>query len=1043
MLEDHLETACLDWLSSLGYTCLTGDDVSMGGDFEARTKYLEVVLKPRLQEAVSKLNKGISSSAVDEAVSKVAEHASQSLLEGNRELHDWMRNGVPVEVEDHEGQRSIIRVPIIDFDNPAANDFLAVQQFTVHGEKVRRPDVLLFVNGLPLVVIELKNPTNLNADIEAAYNQIQTYKNDIPQLFSYNLLSIISDGTVTRYGSLTADFGRFSPWRLIDDEKAPAGMLELEVMIRGLLAPEILLRFMRNYVIFMTDDGAVSAKIIAQWHQYHGTLKAVERAVDALLHKKDGKGGVIWFTQGSGKSYLALFYVMTLRERPEFRNPTFVVVTDRNDLDGQLYGTFAACERSLRATPAQVESRRDLKEKLSSVEAGGIFFTTINKFAPDKGSNRVETLSDRDNVIVIADEAHRTQYGFRAKIKSKTGQTKYGLAKYMRESFPKAIYLGMTGTPISLDDRDTQSVFGTYVDVYDMLAAQKDEAVVPIHYESRIIELAFNEAEKQSLKDEFLEATEDDDTDSQNRTVSRLTRLEALAMAEGRLKKLAEDLVEHWELRKASMPGKAMIVAVSRPAAVQLFNEIVALRPEWQGDSLMAGKIKVVMTGTASDPPEFLLHQTDKKDRKNLEKRFKNENDELELVIVRDMWLTGFDAPPVHTIYVDKPMQGHVLMQAIARANRIWKDKPGGLVVDYIGIGAELKSAIKSYTRDSGTDKSPVDVTGGALVVLLDTLDVIRKEFFAKFDYSGYDNPQVVISLLAPAMEHISTLNPETDDKGRSQGIKNYLDQVTKLTRAQALAGTQPEALAVREEIAFFQAVKVSLQKLTRVSTGKTRLEKEAALRQLVAKGVLVEGVTDIFGTLGLDKPDISILDEGFLKQISCLPTKNLAAELLQRLLEDEIKSRGRKNVHQAKDFTNKLEEAIKKYRNRGLTTAQVIEELIKLAKEIAEAKPPEGVTEDEHAFYQALRENEAAVRELGDPILYALAHELTDKLRKSATIDWQKRKSARAKMRMLVKVLLSKYRYPPDNQPEAIERVIEQAELFADEWGVEYPTVR
>lgn len=1042
MLEDHLETACLNWLSSLGFTCLTGDDVSMGGEYEARTKYLEVVLKPRLQEAVGRLSQDLSSLAVDEAVAKVAEYASQSLLEGNRELHDWIRNGVPVEVEDQEGHISKIRVPVIDFDDTASNDFLAVQQFTVHGEKVRRPDIVIFVNGIPLVVIELKNPTTLNADIEAAFNQIQTYKNDIPQLFNYNLLNIISDGTVARYGSLTADFGRFSPWRLIDDEKAPEGLLELEVLIRGLLAPETLLKFLRGFVVYMTDEGAVSAKIIAQWHQYHGTLKAVDRAVDALLHKKDGKGGVIWFTQGSGKSYLAIFYVMALRERPEFRNPTFVVVTDRNDLDGQLFGTFASCERSMRAVPVQVESRGDLKSKLLSVEAGGIFFTTINKFAPDKGNNRAETLCFRDNVIVIADEAHRTQYGFRAEIEHKTGETKYGLAKYMRDSLPNAIYLGMTGTPVSLDDRDTQSVFGTYVDVYDMLAAQKDEAVVPIHYESRIIELTFNEAEKQSLKDEFLEVTEDDDTDSQNRTVSRLTRLEGLAMADGRLKTLAEDLVAHWELRKESMPGKAMIVAISRLAAVKLFDEIVALRPEWKGDSLMTGKIKVVMTGTASDPAEYLPHQTDKKDRKELEKRFKSEKDELELVIVRDMWLTGFDAPPVHTLYVDKPMQGHGLMQAIARTNRIWKDKPGGLVVDYIGIGAELKSAIKSYTRDSGSSQSPVDVSGGALTILMDTLDVTRKEFFGKFDYSGYDNPQCVLALLKPAMDHISSLNPNADEKGRNQGIKDFLDQVTKLTKAQALAGTLPEALAVREEIAFFQAVKVSLQKLTRVSSGQSRLEREAALRQLVAKGVLVEGVTDIYTTLNLEKPDISVLDENFLKQISEMPTKNLAAELLQRLIEDEIKSRSRKNVQQAKEFTSKLEEAINKYRNRGLTTAQIIEELINLAKEITAAKPPEGVSEDEYAFYQALCENESAVRELGDPILQALAHELTDKLRKSATIDWQKRKSARARMKMLVKVLLSKYRYPPDNQPEAIERVIEQAELFADEWGIEYPMV-
>ncbi|MCB5266192.1 MAG: type I restriction endonuclease subunit R [Candidatus Cloacimonetes bacterium] len=1042
LVEDHLETACLGWLSDLGFACLTGDDVSHGGDHQAREKYLEVVLKPHLERSLQQLNKGMAPAAIEEAVVLLSGYTAQSMLEGNREVYEWIRNGVPVEVEEKDGHKSIVRAQVVDFENPANNAFMAVQQFTVHGEKVRRPDIVVFVNGLPLVVIELKNPGSFTADIEAAYNQIQTYKNDTPRLFFYNLLNIISDGTVARYGSLTADFGRHSPWRLIDDEKAPGGMLELEVMIRGLLAPQTLLRYLKYFVVYMTDDGAASAKIVAQWHQYHGTLKAVERAVDAYLHKKDGKGGVIWFTQGSGKSYLAMFYVMMLREHPALKHPTFVMVTDRNDLDGQLFGTFASCERSLRATPAQAENRDDLREKLSTVQAGGIFFTTINKFAPEKGRSQTDILSERDNIIVLADEAHRTQYGFKAEIEHKTGKTKYGLAKYMRDSLPKAIYLGMTGTPVSLDDRDTQSVFGTYVDVYDMLAAQKDEAVVPIHYESRIIELAFNEAEKQSLKDMFLEMTENDDTDSQNRTVSQLTRIEELAMSEGRLKTMAEDLVAHWELRKESMPGKAMIVAISRQAAVKLYDEIVALRPEWKGDSLMTGKIKVVMTGSATDPASFLPHQTDKKDRKNLEKRFKSEKDELEMVIVRDMWLTGFDAPPVHTLYVDKPMKGHGLMQAIARTNRIWRDKPGGLVVDYIGIGAELKSAIKSYTKDSGSSQSPVDVSGGALTILMDTLDVVRKEFFGQFDYSGYDNPQCVLALLAPAMEHIVALNPKPDEKGRNQGVKDYLDQVAKLTKAQALAGTLPEALAVREEIAFFQAVKVSLQKLTRVSSGQSRLEKEAALRQLVAKGVLVEGVTDIYGTLDIDKPDISILDENFLKQISELPTKNLAAELMQRLIEDEIRARGRKNVQQAKEFTSKLEEAINKYRNRGLTTAQVIEELINLAKEIVETQPPTGVSEDEYAFYQALCKNESAVRELGDPILYALAHELTDKMRKSATIDWQKRKSARARMRMLIKVLLTKYRYPPDKQPEAIELVIEQAELFADEWGVEYPTV-
>ncbi|MBT7207062.1 MAG: type I restriction endonuclease subunit R [Gammaproteobacteria bacterium] len=1043
MIENDLETACLNWLSELNYECLTGDDVSSGGSHEGRQKYLEVVLKPRLHEAIDRLNPDLSTASIDEAVSKFSDYGSQSLIEGNREIYEWIRNGVPIEVEGADGHKSIIKVQAFNFNDFDDNDFLAVQQFTVHGSKVRRPDVIIFVNGLPIVILELKNPADINADIESAYNQIQTYKNDIDQLFAYNLLNILSDGTVARYGSLTAGFGHYSPWRLIADEKAPEGMLELEVLVRGLLAPKTLLRFLKDFVLYMSDDGSPSTKIIAQWHQYHGVLKSVDRALDAYLHKKDGKGGVVWFTQGSGKSFLSIFYVMALRERPEFQNPTFVIVTDRNDLDGQLYGTFSSCEKSLRATPVQAENRDDLREKLSTVEAGGIFFTTINKFAPEKGVTTVEPLCDRSNVVVITDEAHRTQYGFTAKIDSKTGQTKYGLAKYMRDSLPNAIYLGMTGTPISMDDKDTQSVFGSYVDVYDMIAAQKDNAVVPVHYEPRIIELEFNEADKQVIMDEFLDVTEEDDTDGQNRAISRLTRLEELAMSEGRMERMATDLVAHWELRKESMPGKAMIVAISREAAVRAYDEIIKLRPDWASDDLNSGKIKVVMTGNkASDPSHFIPHQTDKKDRKLLEKRFKSDADELEIVIVRDMWLTGFDAPPVHTLYVDKPMKGHGLMQAIARTNRIWKDKPGGLVVDYIGIGEELKKAIKSYTQDTDSKKSPVDVSGEALRILLDSIDVVRKEFFHGFNYEGFQDSQVALSLLGPAMEFITQLNPKADKKGHNTGVKEYSDQVAKLTKAQALAGTLPEALEHRDEIAFFQAVRVSLIKLTRAGSGRSRLEKEAALRQLVAKGVLVEGVQDLYGTLGLDKPDISVLDESFLAQISEMPTKNLAAELLQRLIEDEVKSRSKRNVVQAKEFTEKLQEAINKYRNRGLTTAQIIDELINLAKEINNAKPPEGMREDEYAFYQALCKNESAVRDLGDPILKALAHELTDKMRKSASIDWQKRQSARARMQMLIKVLLAKYRYPPDKQPKAVELVIEQAELFADEWGVEHPGV-
>lgn len=1036
MNENHLEDACLEWLAGLGWTCVEGDAVSPGSEPEARSRYSDVVLEPRLRAAVERLNPRLSPGEINEAVGKLASYGGQSVVDANKEIYDWLRNGVPVERIEADGRRTVLRVRAIDLGGP--NDLLAVRQFTIHGQKIRRPDIVLFVNGVPLVVIELKNPADINADIGSAWNQIQTYKADIPQLFYYNLLSIISDGTVARYGSLTADLGRHSRWRLLDGKKVGKGQLELEVLIRGLLAPETLLSFFQGFVAFGGAHGGATTKIIAQWHQYHGVLKAVERASDALLHRKDGKGGVIWFTQGSGKSLLALFYVMALRDRPEFKNPTVVLVTDRNDLDGQLFETFADSRWSLRAVPVQADSREDLRDKLSEVQAGGVFFTTINKFAPESGKTSVPVLCDRANVIVIADEAHRTQYGFRADIDTQTGQTKYGLAKYMRDALPNAIYLGMTGTPVSLDDRDTEAVFGTYVDVYDMIAAQEDEAVVPVSYESRIIELRFNEAEKQALMDEFLEVTDNEDEGEQSRTVSRLTRLEALAMAEGRLATLAADLVAHWEARLESVAGKAMIVAISREAAVRLYEEIVKLRPDWKGDDINTGRIKVVMTSNSADPLHFQPHRTDKPQRKLLEKRFKDPDDPLEVVIVRDMWLTGFDAPPVHTLYVDKPMQGHGLMQAIARTNRIWRGKPGGLIVDYIGIGEELKKAIKQYTKDAGADREPVDTSGQALGILLDSLDVIRNEFFHGFDYAGTQDPKKALARLGPAMEHILQVDPQPDEKGRNRGVRAYLDQVARLTKAQSLAGTLAPAMEVREEIAFFQAVRVCLIKLTRAGEIRSRIEKEAALRQLVAKGVLVEGVNDVFGTLGLGKPDISLLDEEFLAQIQAMPTKNLAAELLERLIADQVKARGQKNAIQAKEFTQKLEEAIAKYQNRGLTTVEVIEELIKLAKEINAAKPPDGMSEEEFAFYQALIENESAVRELGHPVLRALAQELTEKLRKSATINWQNRKSSRARMVAMVKVLLAKHKYPPDKQADATEKLITQAELLADTWASE-----
>jgi type I restriction enzyme R subunit len=799
-------------------------------------------------------------------------------------------------------------------------------------------------------------------------------------------------------------------------------------------------------VAYAINDGSPSLKVIAQWHQYQGVRKAVARAVDCFEHKRDGKGGVVWFTQGSGKSFLAVFYAMALRDNPVFKAPTIVVVTDRIDLDDQLFETFAGCSESLKATPVQADDRDTLRDMLSQSVVGGIYFTTINKFAPKAGEAKVESLSDRDNVVVIVDEAHRTQYGITARTNPETGKQEYGLAKHMRDALPKAIYLGMTGTPVSLDDRDTEAVFGTYVDIYDMAAAQEDKAVVPISYESRVIDLSFNEAESQALKEEFQAAVGDESAEQTNRTISKTTRLETIAMADGRLDKLAEDLVKHWALRRESMPsGKAMVVAISRTAAVRLYDALIAKGGEdWASKDLTKGKVKVVITGTAADPKEFKPHQTNKAEKELLKKRLRDPDDELEMVIVRDMWLTGFDAPPVNTLYMDKPMQGHGLMQAIARVNRVWKDKPGGLVVDYIGLGEELKKAIKTYTRDANTDKPPVDISGEALTILLDTIDGIRKTFFSGFDYSGFLDPQTALKLLGPAMNHLVKQEREKskkhgDDK-HGWTVKKYLDAVVKLGKAQALAGTRPEAIALREEVGFFQAIAVSLRKHTAAGKGQSKQEKEAALRQLVAKGVIVDGVTDLFGTLGIDKPDIGLLDESFLEQVRAMPHKNLAAELLKRLVADAIKARGRKNAMQEAEFTEKLKQSIQKYQNRGLTTVQIIEEMIKLAKELNAAKPPHDMSDEEWAFYQALVTNESAVRELGHPVLRSLAVKLTDQIRKSSTINWQRRGDARARMRTMIKILLRTHKYPPDAAQDAMDRVLEQAERLSDDWAFEQP---
>ena len=1037
MTEENLEQACIGWFRELGWNFAPGEAISPGGAHPEREHYTQVILASRLREALSRLNPELPTEAHGEAFKRLLDYAGQSLVDANRESYTWLRDGIPVEVEE-DGYPRGRTAQVFDFDDPDNNDWLLVNQFTVKGKMTCRPDLVVFVNGIPLGVIELKNPADEDTDVTVAFQQIQNYKAEIQQLFEPNLCCVISDGTVARVGSITADEERFMPWREAGGIEHPEQHLELEVVVRGLFARETLLDYLRYFVAFQ-NSGSGATKLIAGYHQYHGVRKAAQRAIEAATQRKDGKGGVMWFTQGSGKSLIALFYVCLLRERPELENPTVVIVTDRNDLDGQMFETFAACPVPLRTEPRQAKEVDDLKDMLRNQPAGGVFFTTIQKFRPDEPGKPMEVLCERSNVIVICDEAHRTQYGFKAKFDSRTGRMKYGLAKHMREALPKAVYLGLTGTPISEDDKDTQAVFGEYVDIYDVLSSQRDGTTVPIHYESRIIDLAVNTDELEALDEDLDELLESEDEAEKSQAVSRLARLESIAMADGRLERLACDLITHWDSRLEVMDGKAMVVAMSRPAAVALYDEIIKVRPDWHTDDLDKGVIKVVMYSPASTRPDVRKHATTRGQKKQLEKRLKDPADPLKLVIVVDMWLTGFDAPCLHTLYVDKPMRGAGLMQAVARVNRVWKDKPGGLVVDYIGIGEELKMAIAQYTRVAGARRGrPVEFVEEALKQLKDAVDALRA-LFNGLDLAGIGDPHTALGVLPKAMDHILKVDPG-DDPDQNQGVRRFMDLITKASKAQALAGTHVEALSLREEIAFYQAVRAGLIKHTRSGKKMSKTEREAAMRQIVAKGVLVEGVTDLYATLGVDRPDISVLNEHFLAQIAKLPTKNLAAELLQRIIDDEIRSRSRKNTTQAHKFSKKLTEAINKYRNRGLTTARVIEELIQLAKEIGEDRPPEDMSENEYAFYEALRENESAVREMGDPMLKSLAVELTHKLRASATIDWQKREGARARMRLLVKVLLRRYRYPPDKQPDAVNKVIEQAELYADQWGIEHP---
>ncbi|MCS6996006.1 MAG: type I restriction endonuclease subunit R, partial [Casimicrobiaceae bacterium] len=1004
-------------------------------------------------------NPGVPEGVLDEVLHRVTTLNEPSLVQANRRFHEALVDGLPVEVEEGGVKRGD-RVRLVDFEQPQANRFLVVNQFTVQGSKqLRRPDLVCFINGLPIAVIELKNPADEQADIWAAFNQLDAYKTEIADLFVFNEALVISDGVQARVGSLTANRERFLPWRSVRHENdRPRVQFELETVVRGFFAPDLLLDYLRYFVLFeQSDDGLV--KKIAGYHQFHAVREAVRVAVIAATQEPAAsavqeerasygrevvpgsrKGGIVWHTQGSGKSLSMVFFAAKLLRQPEMQNPTIVVVTDRNDLDGQLFQTFMGARALLKETPQQAEDREQLRALLAGRPSGGIVFSTVQKFSLAEGERRFPQLSARTNIVVIADEAHRSQYGFRAVLDRQSGQYKYGFAKHLRDALPNATFVGFTGTPVETDDRDTRAVFGDYVSIYDIQDAVDDGATVPIYYESRLAKLDINHAEIEALSAQVEELFEDEESAARREAAkSRWATLEKLVGAAPRIRQVAADLVQHFEARQAAMDGKAMVVAMSRQICVDLFDAIVELRPEWGGTLVPSqdparpshyspedGRVRIVMTGSAADDAKLRPHLYNAAAKKRLEKRFKDPKDPLKIVIVRDMWLTGFDVPCLATMYVDKPMRDHNLMQAIARVNRVFRDKEGGLVVDYIGIAAELRRALKIYTDSRGKGQPTIDAQQ-ALAKLKELMEVARSLLHG-FDYSDFRTQAV--ALLLPAANFVL---------GLEDGKKRWSDTVVGITKAFSLCGTLDEAIALREEIAFFQAIKSVIAKASETDPKLDRQRKDALLKQILDNALLAEGVEDVFRLAGLERPNLGLLSDEFLEDIRQLPHRHFAVELLQKLLNDQVKSRARTNVVVERKFSERLRDALNRYRSRAIESAQVIEELIAMAKEFREAaKRGEelGLNESELAFYDALANNESAVRELGDAVLKQIASELTEKLRKSTSVDWHKRESVRAKLRNLVRITLRRHKYPPDRQEEAIQLVLEQAERLSEAWS-------
>jgi type I restriction enzyme R subunit len=1066
--ESHIETFALELLQSLGWDYTHGGLIAPGSEQSERESFEQVILADRLRKAVAVINPEVPAGAQERAVQTVLRIYSPDLLHNNETFHQYLVEKIKVPYQQDGYERSH-EVALVDFDNPENNEFLAINQFTiVENGHNKRPDILLFVNGLPLVILELKNAASEHATVAKAYDQLQTYKAVIPSLFTYNSICIVSDGHECKVGSLSAGFSRFMPWKSVDGEKEASKLRpQIETLIRGMLSPSRLLDIVRNFIVFektkredpTTGITQVSTeKKLAAYHQYFAVNKAVISTVGASRAGGSRKGGVVWHTQGSGKSLSMVFYAGKLITTHAMENPTIVVITDRNDLDDQLFDTFAASRQLLRQDPVQAESREHLKELLK-VASGGIVFTTVQKFMAEEGRSDYDQLSDRTNVIVIADEAHRTQYGFEAVIrdvinpetKEVTGQkVSYGFAKYMRDALPNATYIGFTGTPIEGTDVNTRQIFGEYIDIYDIAQAVEDKATVPIYYESRLAKVNLTEEGKQLIEELDKDLERDEEITETQKAKARWTKLEAIVGNKERLKNLARDMVTHFEQRQQAFPtGKAMAVAMSRRIAALLFEEILKLRPDWRGDDIKNGAIKLVMTAS-SDEPDLEKYRTTKTQRKYLADRMRDPNDPLKMVIVVDMWLTGFDVPALTTMYIDKPMRGHNLMQAIARVNRVFGTKKGGLVVDYLGIATDLKKALSFYSRAGGKG-DPLEKIDKAVDLMLEKLEVVRQMFeeksrtqndilaeepeayyagSARFNYMRFFkvSPQERLAIILQAEEHIL---------GLEQGKERFIREVSLLSQAYALAVTREEAIEIREEIAFFLAVKARLVKFEpNGGGGKSDSDIETTIRQVVNEAISSDQVVDIFDAAGIKKPDISILSEEFLLEVKGMQHKNLALELLKKLLNDEIKIRSKTNLVKSKALLEMLERAIKKYQNNLLTTAEIIQELINIANEIKESdKEAErlGLTQAEVAFYNALEVNDSAVKVLGDDTLKEIAREIADKVRQNATIDWTIRESARAKLMVLVRRTLSKYGYPPDMQAKAIETVMKQAELLAN----------